>query len=167
MLLWHWCFLNEHIFERWCSELWPHTSVSQTPVGSIYHNLWYLTGEDNTLPCFSSSGWNRILITSHLINRRTTFISSLRSRIVIRRLNYLNRQTPHGEYFFCSTMIDAEAGYGHCSCYDARWSRFEQSALSLQNFPTWDCNIHILDTSIVYVLNEWMWLCHWYPSISK
>lgn len=52
------------------------------------------------------------------------------------------------------TEAKAEAGHDHCYCSDACWSRFEQSALSLQNKPTCSCNIHTLDTSIEDVLNE-------------
>lgn len=91
LLLWHWYFLNEHIFTCWCSELWPHTSVNYTPVGSVYHNLWYLIGENNTF--FSLSDWNRILILSRLINHRNALswiFSTIRNCMV---------------YLFCSKMI--------------------------------------------------------------
>lgn len=89
--------------------------MNQKPVGSIYHNLWYLTGEDDTWPFFSLSGWNEIRITSRLL------IIELHSyclwAVVQTWICWLSYVTHCTVYFFCSIVVEAEAGYGHCSCF--------------------------------------------------
>lgn len=56
------------------------TTHFSEPVGSIYHNLWYLTGELRILcHVFSLPGESKMLMVNHLINHKATFVLSMSS----------------------------------------------------------------------------------------